>query len=87
MALGTERTTRTKELGKFSRLMNPRYAACERVGKQGGHYVIQEEVRALSTYNECHRKREREKGQRRSRERERNGAEIHLVWWRPCGNT
>lgn len=39
----------TMELWKFSRLMNPRYAACERVGKQGGHYVIQEEVRALST--------------------------------------
>lgn len=37
-----------KKLWKFSRLMNPRYAARERVGKHRGHYAIQEEVRALS---------------------------------------
>lgn len=94
--LKQKETSRTKDLGKFSRLTNPRYAACKRVGKQGGHYVIQEEVRALSpTMNatervwegESKQVKESEKGQRRSRERERNGVEIHLVWRRPCGNT
>lgn len=68
--------------------MNPRYAACERVGKQGGHYAIQEEVGALSpTMNATGRKRERgrenvkesEKVQRRSRER---GTGRRFIW---CG--
>lgn len=86
---------RTKDLWKFSRLMNPRYTVCERVGNLGGHYVIQEEVRALSPImNAAERQWETEKASereweraRRSRERERNGEEIHLLWWRPCGNT
>lgn len=79
---------RTKDLWKFPRLMNPRYTVCERVGNKGGHYVIQEEVRALSpTMNaaerQCETQREQvkesEKGQG-DQEKER-GMGRRFIWY------